>query len=335
MMEEKISVVVVTYNQEGTIGRTLDSILCQQCHLPFEIIIGEDCSTDHTRTVCQDYAQRYPDIIRLFCNKHNKGIIDNYFDCLLEAKGKYIADCAGDDFWTDPQKLEKEVTIMETHDQVSIVHTNWCYYDEDTQKTTPAPPHPFTEAITPGKEMLEAILTQTNMSVMHLCTSLYRTDLFRKAYEEDTDLFRNKAYGCEDMQVAFTMARQGDVAYLPDVTLNYSIGHPSASAFTDEGRQFRFVRQVTSLSCHLAQKHGLWNTGFESFVGKRLYALGMHAFRAHDHQLYEETLACESTWKVKRSIRHSLLFSTMRHEWLWTIGLQVRQAFVWLKKALR
>ena len=105
-MEEMISVVVVTYNQAATIGRTLDSILMQQCHVPFEIVIGEDCSTDDTRAICQNYAEKHPDIIRLICNERNKGIVDNYYDCLLTCRGKYIADCAGDDFWIDTQKLE-------------------------------------------------------------------------------------------------------------------------------------------------------------------------------------------------------------------------------------
>jgi glucosyltransferase len=105
-MEDKISVIVATYNQEDTIARTLDSVLMQQCHVPIEIILGEDCSTDGTLAVCQRYADEHPDVIRLIANKQNKGLVDNYFDCMLAAQGKYIADCAGDDFWTDPLKLE-------------------------------------------------------------------------------------------------------------------------------------------------------------------------------------------------------------------------------------
>ena len=58
-----ISVIVCTYNQEDTIGRTLDSILCQECHLPYEIVIGEDCSTDGTLAVCNAYQQAHPDKI--------------------------------------------------------------------------------------------------------------------------------------------------------------------------------------------------------------------------------------------------------------------------------
>ena len=117
MMQEMISIVVLTYNQEATIGRTLDAILMQRCHLPFEIVIGEDSSTDHTRAICQEYAQKHPDTIRLFCNTQNKGIVNNYFDCLLQCRGKYIADCAGDDFWTDTEKLEKELGDWKEQDE--------------------------------------------------------------------------------------------------------------------------------------------------------------------------------------------------------------------------
>ena len=81
-MENLISVVVCTYNQEATIARTLDSILMQQCHVPYEIILGEDCSTDGTLAICETYASKHPDKIRLLANKENKGLLDNYFDCI-------------------------------------------------------------------------------------------------------------------------------------------------------------------------------------------------------------------------------------------------------------
>ena len=84
----------------------------------------------------EDYDKRYPQI-RLFSNQQNKGVVDNYFDCLLACKGKYIADCAGDDFWVDPEKLEKEVCVMEQHPQVTMVITNWRFYNELTQQTEP------------------------------------------------------------------------------------------------------------------------------------------------------------------------------------------------------
>ena len=331
MMENMISVVVITYNQEGTISRTLDPILMQQCHVPFEIVIGEDCSTDHTRAICQRYAEKYPDIIRLFCNQQNKGIVDNYFNCLLACQGKYIADCAGDDFWTDPLKLEKEVCIMETHDNVTMVITNWQYYDEKSQKSSPSPQKQHA-LITPGHNLLKAIITQHNMSVFHLCTALYRADVFRKAYEEDRYLFRNKSFCSEDMQIAFTMALNGNIAYLPDITLNYSQGQKNVSNSTDDVKQFWFVRKTTDLIHYLASKHQI---DIGDFYPERIFALGMHAFRAHQPQLFQETLVCEKDWQVNRPLKNQILFIVMSHEWLWRMGLIVRQAVVWLKQQCR
>lgn len=330
-MEEMISVVVVTYNQAETIGRTLDSILMQQCHVPFEIVIGEDCSTDNTRDICQTYAQQHPDIIRLICNERNKGIVDNYYDCLLACRGKYIADCAGDDFWIDAQKLEKEVRVMEAHPEVTMVITNWQYYNEQTQGTSPSLQQQHAP-ITPGKNLLKAIITQQSMSVFHLCTALYRADVFRKAYEEDTDLFRNKTYVSEDMQIAFTMALNGDIAYLPDVTLNYSLGKGSVSNVKDSGKAFRFVQRSTELTCHLAHQLHL---DIQDFMTQRIFELGMHAFRSHQASLAEETLACEQKWQVAGCFRNKCLFAVMRHEGLWRAGLTLRSVFVRLKQALR
>lgn len=328
MKENMISVVVTTYNQEGTISRTLDSILMQQCHVPFEIVVGEDCSTDNTQEICESYVKKYPDIIRLFCNKQNKGIVDNYFDCLLNCRGKYIADCAGDDFWIDPLKLEKEVTVMERHDNVTMVITNWQYFDEVSRKTKPSQ-QLHHAPITPGRNLLKSIITQHHMSVFHLCTSMYRTKIFRKAYDEDASMFRNKDFCSEDMQIALTMALHGDIAYLHDVTLNYSIGSNSASNSADDEKQFWFVRKTTELILYLATKYQI---NIADFLPNRIFALGMHAFRAHKPQLYQETLICEKNWKVSRTLKNCFLFTVMSNECLWKSGLILRQVFVWLKQ---
>ena len=328
MMEEMISVVVVTYNQATTIGRTLDAILMQRCHLPVEIVVGEDCSTDGTRDICRAYAEKHPDTIRLFCNERNKGITDNYFDCLLACRGKYIADCAGDDFWTDPEKLEKEVRVMEAHPEVTMVITNWQYYNEQTGETSPSRQRQHAP-VTPGRDLLRDIITQRNMSVFHLCTALYRTDIFRMAYEEDRDLFRNKDLVSEDMQVAFSMAWHGDIAYLPDVTLNYSIEGQGVSNTTDERKLFRFGRKNTELIRRLAGKGQI---DIRDFLRQRLYELGMHAFRAHDPELREEVVACAQSWQVTPSAKSRLLMTVMRHEWLWKAGLTLRKAVRTLKQ---
>ena len=212
-----------------------------------------------------------------------------------------------------------------------MVITNWQYYNEHTRKTTPCQQRQHAP-ITPGKDLLQAIITQQSMSVFHLCTALYSTDIFRKAYEEDTDLFRNKTYVSEDMQIAISMALHGDIAYLPDVTLNYSLGSGSISNITDSEKAFRFVQRSTELICYLANKHHL---DIRDFMTWRIFELGMHAFRSHQPKLYEETLACEKKWQVGRSFKNTCLFAVMRHDGLWQAGLCLRSVFVRLKQAGR
>lgn len=329
-MQHLISVIVCTYNQQDTIARTLDSILMQECHIPFEIIIGDDHSADETLAICQTYEKRFPQTIRVIANTKNKGVIDNYFDCLLSARGSYIADCAGDDYWIDPLKLEKQVNVLESHPHVSMVLTDWCFFNEQTQRSYPGNQRKL-PPISSGKSMLKDIITQTGMSVFHLCTSLYRADIFRKCYDADAYIFRNKDFGCEDIQIAFSMALHGDIAFLQDVTLCYSIGHPSASSLPSESSQFHFVRQVTSLSYYLAKLHHI---DIEEFLRKRIFSLGMHAFRAHNSELRNETKEYMNKWNVKADVCIHALFLIMRYQYVWKMALKIRCVAIKMKRWL-
>lgn len=121
-----VSVCLVVYNQKPYIAQCIDSILKQKTTFPFELIIGEDDSTDGTREICIKYAKEHPDRIRLFLRKEKDKIwIDgyksgrhNFIQNLKSAKGKYIALLDGDDYWTDPLKLQKQVDLLENSDAI-------------------------------------------------------------------------------------------------------------------------------------------------------------------------------------------------------------------------
>ena len=331
-MKPTISVIVVTYNQEATIGRTLDSILMQQCHVPYEIVIGEDCSTDQTLAVCEQYAEKHPDKIRILKNTRNKGIANNYFDCMLECRGEYIADCAGDDFWSDPQKLEKEVILLESDPSITLVHTAWKRYHIDSGLITEGGHQPFTAPVTQGTEMLEDIIVQRENPIIHLCTSLYRKSIVLSELEKDAFMFRNQEFGCEDLQVAFVLAKQGNIAYLPESTLNYSVGGETVSTPTDHQKSFLFTKRVSNLSYYLARKYDIHSPRIDRYFSHRVFELGMHAFRAHDKQLYRQTITCEKEWGAKRSAKHQLLFIVMSSELLWLPALLLRKVIVGAKR---
>ena len=115
-----VSIVCITYNHEPYLRQALDGFLMQKCDFPYEIVLAEDCSTDGTRKICEDYAAKYPDIIRYIWSENNVGVIANERRAMLVAQGKYIAFCEGDDYWTDPLKLQKQVNFMESHPEYSV-----------------------------------------------------------------------------------------------------------------------------------------------------------------------------------------------------------------------
>lgn len=118
-----VSVCVQTYNQEDYIVECLDGILMQKTNFPFEVILGEDESTDNTRAICKRYAEQFPEKIKLFL-RSRKDVIKingnatgryNFIENLKACSGKYIALCEGDDYWTDPLKLQKQVDFLEAN----------------------------------------------------------------------------------------------------------------------------------------------------------------------------------------------------------------------------
>ena len=142
-------------------------------------------------------------------------------------------------------------------------------------------------------------------------------------------MFRSKDLCSEDMQIASAMAWTGDIAYLPDVTLNYSIGGKGVSNTDDSEKQFLFVKKSTLLNNYLASKYHI---DIREFLNERIFELGMHAFRTHKRQLYEETVECEKTWQVEKTNKYRLLMAVMSHEGLWRFGLAVRKMVVSLKQ---
>lgn len=139
MPDPVVSCWMVAYNQVKYIQKALDSVMMQQCDFPVEIILGDDGSTDGTREICIDYANRYPDRIRLFLHHRDNQIrikgdtpnpnfqgVYNWLHC----RGRYIATLEADDYWTDPFKLQTQVEFLERNTRHSGVFTNFMVVDE-------------------------------------------------------------------------------------------------------------------------------------------------------------------------------------------------------------
>ena len=116
-----ISVLVCTYNQEKYLAQAIDSILMQKCSEPFEILIGDDCSTDDTGKIADDYQFRYPDKVRVVRPEKNGGASYNIIGLVNSAKGEYLSICDGDDYWLRNDVLQKQLDIFRTQPEVGMV----------------------------------------------------------------------------------------------------------------------------------------------------------------------------------------------------------------------
>lgn len=128
-----VSIVCLAYNHEPYIRQCLDGFVMQKTNFRFEALVHDDASTDGTADIIREYAAKYPDIIKPIYQTENQyqkkvGILKTFL--FPRATGKYIAMCEGDDYWTDPLKLQKQVDFLENNYEYSICGHCFCSYDE-------------------------------------------------------------------------------------------------------------------------------------------------------------------------------------------------------------
>jgi len=127
------SVCCITYNQENFIREAIDSFLIQDTDFPFEVIVHDDASTDGTTEIVLEYERKYPRLVRTIIqteNQYSQGGLINPRFVFPKARGKYIAICEGDDYWTDRTKLQKQVMFLESNPEYVITYTDCQPFDE-------------------------------------------------------------------------------------------------------------------------------------------------------------------------------------------------------------
>lgn len=252
-----VSVIIITYNQEATIARAIDSILAQTGLTDYEIIIGDDASTDGTREICDEYAGLYPHIIRLMPPSANKGLVDNYFDCVESARGKYIADCAGDDYWCNTSKLAVMTKMLDENPDVTAVYSDTVFrWPDGTEKcTAETGRRPFCLRDTvrsEGKDVLVAALDNVNALPYILSSAIFRRDAVMNIMEKAPEMVRNNSFGIEDVPVIAALASQGAALHFPEPTLVYEQRPESVSNSASLTKLVKFYCRSLECSRQLA-----------------------------------------------------------------------------------
>ena len=144
MNDIKVTVWCLAYNHEKYIRSALDGFVMQKTNFAYEVLVHDDASTDRTAEIIREYEEKYPDIIKPIYEKENQYRSGkNYATSFLlpNAKGKYIAYCEGDDYWTDENKLQRAYDVLEAHENVYMcVHKVKCTNEDDTPNSEVHPP---------------------------------------------------------------------------------------------------------------------------------------------------------------------------------------------------
>jgi len=243
--EPLVSVLMLAYNHEEFIVQAIESILSQQCGFSFELVIGEDCSTDRTEAICREHQARCPGRIRLVTSEANVGMHRNFARIWCRARGRYVALCEGDDYWTDPHKLAKQVAMLEAKPAFSFCGTL-------TRKVRQGEDCTWVDAGSVGPPVVKEAYGLTDLIPSY---SFHTSSvLIRKAMVRFPrwlwDVY------CVDRPLYLLCAEQGPVCLLPEFTSVYRLHEGGIWGLRDQSvKAERSIRLFTAIARHLGGRY--------------------------------------------------------------------------------
>ncbi|MBW3607467.1 MAG: glycosyltransferase [Actinobacteria bacterium] len=205
----------MSYQHERYVARALDSVLEQDGDIPYEILVGDDASDDRSRSIIAEYADAHPDRIRPFFPDSNLGLEGKaMFNELLErARGEYVAKLDGDDYWTSPAKLRRQVAYLDAHPECSMCFHNVLWRHEDGSR----PDIPYNSPDQPSELRMQDLLSANPVAS---CSGVFR----RKAIHPLPGWFFQQPWG--DWQLNLIASQQGSIHYLPEL-MAVHLTHPA------------------------------------------------------------------------------------------------------------
>ena len=259
-----LAIKCLAYNHEPYIRQCLDGFVMQKTNFPFIAIIHDDASTDRTAKIIQEYAQKYPAIIKPIFetenqySKHN-GSIRRTMDCAIPESVQYIAICEGDDYWIDSNKLQKQVDFLEKNPNYGLVHTYAKSYNNSQQiydDLLLGNPH----------NLFEDLLYTNNIATLTTC---YKKELYTLYVNDIKPESKNWLMG--DFSLWLWMATKTKIGFISEITAVYRILAESASHSSDKKKQFSFYISSYKIALFYAKKNHYKR--IKSFINKKFVEL--------------------------------------------------------------
>ena len=197
-----VSVLVVTYNHARFVRQALDSAIAQRLPQPFEVLVSEDCSTDGTREIVEEYAKRHPHLVRLLLSERNLHSNEVVARGVRAARGRYVAVLDGDDYWTSDDKLGAQVAFLDVRPDVTICFHNVQVVDEYSQTTGRLWNAPGQPEVSGLHELLRGNFIATSSVV------------YRRAAVSEIPAWYGGFFPVTDWPLHVLYAREGRIGYL-------------------------------------------------------------------------------------------------------------------------
>lgn len=283
--EIKVSVYCTAYNHEAYISKTLEGFVNQKTRFKYEVIVHDDASTDNTKKIIKEYANRYPDIIvPIFqeANQYSKGfdIFKTYIFPIV--RGKYIAVCEGDDYWCDRYKLQKQVDFLDAHVEYSACVHNSVREDLLKNEITI-----FNKSLEEYDLQVENVMSRGG-SDYHTSSLMYK---YEYAMEINSDIrpeFFDKPKRIGDYPLGIFLALKGKIRYFPDIMSVYRYGTPGS--WSNNARNVKyFIETEYSLIDMLESVDKYTNGKYHSLIDKMI------------EKRYTKILNLETSWCVLKN----------------------------------
>jgi glycosyltransferase involved in cell wall biosynthesis len=234
-----VSVILVTYNHERFLTPAIESVLAQETRTPFELLITEDCSTDRSREIIDEFAARHPDRIRVLVSEHNLNSNESTLRALRVARGRYLAFLDGDDYWTSNDKLQRQVDFLDMHQQCTMCFHNVMVVRDDGSMLK----REFTATNLPTITELPNLLRGNYIAG---CSAMIRRDTL----QEIPTWYEHANYG--DWPLYVFAAQRGSIGFLPAIMGAYRVHDKGLWSSASRDRQIQgMIQFYKSISAHL------------------------------------------------------------------------------------
>ncbi len=281
-----VSVNMITYNHAPYIAQAIEGVLQQKTNFAFELVIGEDCSTDRTREVVFEYQKKYPDIIRVITSEQNVGARKNSYRTEKACRGKYIAFCDGDDYWHNPYKMQKQVDYLESHPECVMVHSDSDYYYTASGKRIKSR-NKYLKVSQPYNPDISTILFDPACRII-TCTVCVRRDALYKVIDSDPILYQCSRFLMGDTPRWAEISLLGKVAYIDESLGTRNVLVESGAYTKDVKKALRFSKSSSELVLYLIDKYGLAPSERRRFQKRWCISSLKLAFYERDAELAKE-----------------------------------------------